>query len=123
MCRAACGPRKLAGSTRIPPANRDHTCLMLQDRRAQPRESIALPFRIAGGPRAVTRDISCAGLFFVLPGCHELRGSVHFELHLPGYPIKFAASGHIVRLEHEPLSTGVAVRFTTARLVSAAPQA
>lgn len=90
---------------------------MLQDRRAQPRERIALPLGIPGGPTAVTRDVGAAGLFFVIPGHHVLRGAVQFELRLRKFAMKFSASGEIVRVEHSPAVTGVAVRFTTVHLV------
>lgn len=89
---------------------------MFEEQRIDPRERLALPIQLAGGPDAVTRDISATGLYFVMEGEHVLRGPVDFELRLPAFSMKFHSSGEIVRVEHDGGRTGVAVRLVNPRL-------
>lgn len=81
-----------------------------------PRERLALPLRLADGLSAITRDISPAGLYFIVEGEHVLRGPVDFELQLPEISMRFTASGEIVRLESGGGVTGIAVRFVDPQL-------
>lgn len=90
---------------------------MFQEQRQDPRERLALPLALAGGPHAVTRDISATGLFFVFDGEHVVRGPVDIELNLPEYAMRFCSSGEIVRIEHGDGRTGVAVRLVNPRLL------
>jgi len=89
---------------------------MFKEQRVNPRERLTLPIDLADGLRALTRDISAAGLFFVLQGQHVLHGPVEFELRVPEFSMRFSSSGEIVRVEHGADSTGVAVRFIDPRM-------
>lgn len=89
------------------------------EQRQEPRERLTLPLALAGGPRAVTRDVSATGLFFVVDGEHVVHGPVEIELHLPEFAMRFRSSGEIVRIEHGDGHTGVAVRLVNPRLLPA----
>ena len=89
---------------------------MFKEQRVDPRERLTLPIDLADGLRALTRDISAAGLFFVVQGHHVLHGPVEFELRVPEFSMRFSSSGEIVRVEHGADSTGVAVRFIDPRM-------
>jgi hypothetical protein len=92
-----------------------HTARMFFERRRHRRERLALPIEVAGRI-GVTRDISIGGLFVALDGEHALQGGVEFELQLAGFAMSFTASGQIVRVEHDPGTTGIAVRLIAPRL-------
>jgi hypothetical protein len=87
-----------------------------EEQRVAPRERLSLPLRLRDGSRAVTRDISATGLFFEMEGEHLLGGWVDFEMHVREARVKFTSSGEIIRLEHSPGRTGVAVRLLAPRL-------
>jgi hypothetical protein len=89
---------------------------MFKEKRVEPREQLAVPLRLAEGVTAITRDISAAGLFFVIEGRHVFSGPVDFEMVLPEMSLRFTSSGEIVRIEHEQDTTGVAVRFLNPHL-------
>lgn len=75
-----------------------------------------MPIRLTDGLEAVTRDISAAGVYFVLKGHHVLRGPVMFELQVPEISMRFTSAGEIVRVESGDGVTGVAVRFVDPQL-------
>jgi hypothetical protein len=90
---------------------------MFKEQRTEPRERLALPLRLRDGSHAVTRDISASGLYFEMEGDHQdVGGLVDFEMELPDLHMKFTAVGRIVRVEHRPGTTGVAVKLLSPRL-------
>lgn len=116
MPRGRDDPARKAGTAHDGAAPGDHTPCMFEEQRAEPRERIALPLKLADGAHAVMRDISASGLYFVIEGAHVLSGPVDFELQLPELAMKFSASGEIVRVELQDGRTGVAVRLVNPRL-------
>jgi hypothetical protein len=93
-----------------------HSIVMFTKDRDDPRERIALPLKIGDGLMAVTRDIGPSGMYVEIKGKHELTGKLVFELQLPG--LKFTAEGEILRIDHLPGSTGLAIKFHESRLES-----
>lgn len=93
---------------------------MQKERRQEPRERLALPLRLDDGRVAETRDISASGMYLEVSGFHHFSGKVVFEMHLSSAQLTFTAEGEIVRVEHKPDSTGVAVKLVTTKLVPAA---
>jgi hypothetical protein len=89
---------------------------MFEERRTDPRERIELPLRLGDDAVATTRDISAAGFYFEIDGEHRLDGPVDFELAFPQMKMKLTSSAEIVRIEHHPGKTGVAVRLVEPRL-------
>lgn len=89
---------------------------MFEERRRHPREALALPLQLASGARAITRDISGAGLFVFIEGWRTVEGPLRFELQLADFPLKFTAYGEIVRIEYHAETTGVALRLVDPRL-------
>ena len=89
---------------------------MFKEQRVEPRERLALPLKLGDGQAAVTRDISGSGMYLEIDGEHQLRGWVLFELHLADAGMKFTSEGEVVRIEHRPGITGVAVRLTAPKL-------
>jgi hypothetical protein len=89
---------------------------MFKEYRVDPREVVNLPLQLGDGAAALTRDISASGMYIVIPGEYELKGPLHFEMHLADANMKFTAHGEIVRIEKGPTVTGVAVRLISPRL-------
>jgi hypothetical protein len=89
---------------------------MFKEQRTEPRERLALPLRLRDGSQAITRDISASGLYFEMDGDHNVDGLLDFEMELPDLHMKFTAVGRIVRVEHRPGITGVAVKLMSPRL-------
>lgn len=87
-----------------------------EEQRIAPRERLSLSLKLRDGSQALTRDISATGLFFEMEGEHLLSGLVDFEMEVPEARVKFVSTGEIVRLEHSPGRTGVAVRLLAPRL-------
>lgn len=90
---------------------------MNPERRATPREPLAVPIVLEDGSTAVTRNISAAGLFVLLPPGRVLDQWFSFEYDLPQAGLKFAATGEVVRTELAPAGVGVAVRLHDSHLV------
>ena len=113
-------PRKTVQTTQGSRARTAHTFRMapFREQRVEPRESLALPLQLRDGSRAVTRDISASGLYFEIPGLHQVDGFVDFEMQLEEAGMKFTAVGRIVRLEHRQGRTGIAVELLAPRLES-----
>jgi hypothetical protein len=99
-------------------AARRHFDAMTREQRAQPRERLALPLKLSGGGRAVTRDVSASGLYFQLEGPYRLGHLVDFELELAHAHMKFTAIGQLVRIDRLGPVTGVAVKLLNPRLTS-----
>lgn len=91
--------------------------MMFVEQRAEPRESVALPLKLADGSAAVTRDISPSGMYLEIHGDHQLGGTVFFEMDLEDARMKFMAEGRIVRLDHRDGRTGIAVKLVDPKLV------
>jgi hypothetical protein len=89
---------------------------MFEERRTDPRERIELPLRLGDEALAMTRDISAAGFYFEMEGDHLPHGPVDFELEFPQMRMKLTSSAEIVRVDHRPGKTGVAVRLVEPRL-------
>jgi hypothetical protein len=89
---------------------------MSEEKRAEPRERLALPLKLSDGSRAVTRDISAGGLYFEVEGPYFLGRQVDFELQLPRANMKFTATAELVRIEDLGARTGVAVKLLRPRL-------
>ena len=89
---------------------------MFEEQRSEPRETLALHVKVAGGADAVTRDISPSGMYIEIRGDHELDGTLLFEMHVDEPRMKFTAEGRIVRIEHRDGFTGIAVRLLSPRL-------
>jgi len=89
---------------------------MFIEQRREPRESLALPLTLDDGSAAVTRDISPSGMYFEINNWHPMSGAVVFEMQLTERRLKFKAEGQIVRVEHVPGKTGIAVRLVSPRL-------
>lgn len=86
------------------------------ERRDDPRERLALPLDLGNGLKGITRDVSASGLYFEIPGRHELGGTLVFEMNLDDARMKFTAEGRIVRVEHLEGRTGIAVKLVSPRL-------
>jgi hypothetical protein len=89
---------------------------MVIEHRAEPRELLSLPLKLGDGSAAVTRDISASGMYIEIPGEAPLEGPVVFEMQLVEARMKFTAEGVIVRIDHMPGTTGVAVRLVARKL-------
>jgi hypothetical protein len=89
---------------------------MFEEQRAEPREQLALPVKVAGGAQAVTRDISPSGMYVEIRGDHDLGGTLFFEMHLEEAKVKFTSEGRIIRLEHGDGFTGIAVKLLSPQL-------
>jgi hypothetical protein len=89
---------------------------MFSEHRAEPREQVSLPLRLADGLTGVTRDISPSGMYLEIRGDHQLGGTLVFEMDLDDARMKFTAEGQIVRLEHREGRTGIAVKLLCPKL-------
>lgn len=94
------------------------TALMFIEQRIEPREALALPLKLGDGCPAVTRNISPSGIYLEVNGWHHITGFVVFEMDLPDGGLKLTSEGEIVRVEHAPGKTGIAVRLMSPRLQS-----
>lgn len=89
---------------------------MFLEQRSEPRETLALPVKLADGAQALTRDISPSGMYLELQGSHDVAGPLHFEMHLEHPRMRFTAEGRVVRIEHHEGHTGIAVKLLSPRL-------
>jgi hypothetical protein len=89
---------------------------MFLEQRCEPRETLVLPVRLAGGAQALTRDISPSGMYLELQGSHEVVGPLFFEMQIDQPRMKFTAEGRVVRVEHHDGNTGIAVMLLSPRL-------
>jgi hypothetical protein len=91
---------------------------MFEEHRAEPREPLVLPVKVAGSGEAVTRDISSSGMYIEIRGDHDLDGTLFFEMHLDEANMKFTSEGRIIRLEHRDGFTGIAVQLVSPQLTT-----
>jgi len=95
---------------------------MHEERREYAREDLALPMTLADGAGAMTRNLSAAGLYFVMSTSGTpLEPRVQVEFDLPGTQLRFTAEGEVVRVVPQAAGTGVALRLHGARLATRPP--
>lgn len=81
-----------------------------------------LPILMDFGGSGVTRDISPSGVFFETDAAYTVGSTVHFAIEIVSIAgqMRMECSGTIVRLEKQATKVGVAVKFHSQRLKSAA---
>ncbi|HTH77452.1 MAG TPA: PilZ domain-containing protein [Ramlibacter sp.] len=90
---------------------------MFEEHRREPRESLAMPVKLAGGVDAITRDVSPSGMYLEIRGNPgEIEGALFFEMHLEEAKMKFTSEGRIVRIEQHDDFTGIAVKLLSPKL-------
>ena len=84
------------------------------EKRASQRIQVEVPVYI-GQVKAVTRDVSWSGIFFLTDQAFVQGGSLNFSLDLsyavPGKPIKLDCQGEVVRVEQFGEKFGIAARI------------
>lgn len=93
--------------------------LKIPDRRKAPRFRVALPVELLEGT-GITRDLSAGGVFFETDRSFALGEVIQFTLVLeyinPRQPVRLQCRGHVVRLERQGNTVGVAAAITAYRL-------
>lgn len=89
---------------------------MTTERRAKPRESLALPIVLADGTAATTRNLSEDGVYFTVEREAHVDDWLSFEFTAAQTGLRFVAAGEVVRREPGPDSTGIALRLHGPRL-------
>ena len=91
---------------------------MLNERRTEPRETLAVPVLIGEGEPGVTRDISASGLFFQADRERAVDSVLDIELTLasPHALFRFVTQGCVLRTERHRDRLGVAVKLLTTRM-------
>ena len=88
------------------------------EKRALSRVPVEVPLRVAG-EKAVTRDMSCAGVYFETRNCYEKGVELDFSLELsyalPGKQIRLGCLGEVLRVEQHDGKFGVAARIKSLR--------
>ena len=84
------------------------------EKRATQRIQVEVPVYI-GQEKAVTRDISWAGIYFLTDQSFTEGGDLNFSLDLsyalPGKPIKLDCQGEVIRVEEHDGKYGIAARI------------
>lgn len=84
------------------------------EKRASQRIEVEVPVYI-GHEKAVTRDISWAGIYFMTDQSFSEGGSLNFSLDLsyalPGKPIKLDCHGEVLRVEKHGEKFGIAAKI------------
>ena len=84
------------------------------EKRASQRIQVEVPVYI-GQEKAVTRDVSWAGIFFLTDQAFLQGGELNFSLDLsyalPGKPIKLDCRGEVIRIEQFGDKFGIAARI------------
>ena len=84
------------------------------EKRASQRIQVEVPVYI-GQVKAVTRDVSWSGIFFLTDQAFVQGGSLNFSLDLsyavPGTPVKLDCQGEVVRIEQFGEKFGIAARI------------
>jgi len=84
------------------------------EKRASQRIQVEVPVYI-GGEKAVTRDISWAGIYFLTDQSFSEGGNLSFSLDLtyalPGKPIKLDCQGEVIRVEAHGGKYGIAAKI------------
>jgi len=83
------------------------------EKRASQRIQVEVPVYI-GQAKAVTRDISWAGIFFLTDQTFFQGGALNFSLNLsyalPGKPIRLDCQGEVIRIEPFGEKFGIAAK-------------
>ena len=91
----------------------------IPDRRKAPRFRVALAVELLEGT-GITRDLSACGVFFETDRVFALGDVIQFALVLEyidaRQPVRLQCRGHVVRLERQDNTMGVAVAITAYRL-------
>ncbi|NIQ10215.1 MAG: PilZ domain-containing protein [Gammaproteobacteria bacterium] len=84
------------------------------EKRASQRIEVEVPVYI-GHEKAVTRDISWAGIYFMSEQSFSEGGDLNFSLDLsyalPGKPIKLDCYGEVIRVEQHGDKYGIAAKI------------
>jgi hypothetical protein len=84
------------------------------EKRASQRIEVEVPVFI-GEERALTRDVSWAGIYFLTKQPFNEGGDLRFSLDLtyalPGKPVKLDCQGEVIRVEPQGDAYGVAARI------------
>ena len=84
------------------------------EKRASQRIQVEVPVYI-GQEKAVTRDVSWAGIFFLTDQAFFQGGSLNFSLDLsyalPGKPIRLDCQGEVIRIEQFGEKFGIAAKI------------
>lgn len=85
-----------------------------EEKRASQRIQVEVPVYI-GDEKAVTRDVSWAGIYFMTDQVFSKGGDLNFSMDLtyalPGKPIKLDCQGEVLRVERQGDKYGVAARI------------
>lgn len=85
-----------------------------EEKRLSQRIQVEIPVYI-NQERAVTRDISWSGIYFLteqnLSEGKELNFSIDLNYALPGKPVKLDCQGEIIRIERQGDRFGIAARI------------
>ena len=85
-----------------------------EDKRASQRIQVEVPVYI-GQEKAVTRDISWSGIYFLTDQSFVEGGALSFSLDLtyalPGKPIKLDCQGEVIRVEQRGEKFGIAAKI------------
>jgi hypothetical protein len=86
--------------------------------RKHERVSAAVPVHLDNGLEGLTRDLSPAGVYFVVNEDVQEGDPIRFtvEFDNPSGKLHLECSGRIVRVEHSAGKRGVAVQITESRL-------
>ncbi len=86
----------------------------MDEKRASQRIEVEVPVYI-GHEKAVTRDISWAGIYFLTEQSFTEGGDLNFSLDLsyalPGKPIKLDCQGKVIRVEQHGKKFGIAAKI------------
>ena len=84
------------------------------EKRASQRIEVEVPVYI-NNEKAVTRDISWAGIYFLTSQTFTEGGELNFSIDLsyalPGKPIKLDCQGEVIRVERHNGKYGIAARI------------
>jgi len=86
--------------------------------RRDKRDPVSLPVELREGCDGVTRDISASGAYVTL-NCKKDIGSeidLTIDFYLDRQLVQLVCRGIIVRVDHQGLRDGVAVRFTETQI-------
>lgn len=85
-----------------------------QEKRASQRIQVEVPVYI-GQEKAVTRDVSWAGIYFMTNQSFSEGGDLSFSMDLnyalPGKPIKLDCQGEVIRVERHGEKFGIAAKI------------
>jgi len=84
------------------------------EKRASQRIQVEVPVYI-GQEKAVTRDVSWSGIYFLTSQLFEEGSALNFALDLsyalPGKPIKLDCQGEVIRVEQHGVKYGIAAKI------------